>query len=177
MAGRTGLLRINPADGKMIRRPDDPVTDEVGGGVGATPPPIIFFKRGSPPPVPSQKSCVSCGTSGRSVRAGNGRMGGGGGGTHPPLLAGSGEHPPAIFFLKSEAPPPTGQFRLFFHHYPHLSRRRNAEFGPAYLAAFFWPILGSQGCLDVAKVPPAAGPLMVAIWHRNRAYFGKPGLI
>jgi hypothetical protein len=48
---------------------------------------------------------------------------------------------------------------------------------PAAIAAFFWPIQGSQGCLDVAKRSPARTRLDPGIWHRKRAYFGKRGLL
>jgi len=76
----------------------------------------------------------------------------------------------------SPGPHHTGRFCPVFSHHLPISRRRNTGFGRTSLARFFWPIQGSQGCLDVAKMSPVAGALWPVIGHQKRAYFGKPGL-
>jgi len=67
-------------------------------------------------------------------------------------------------------------FARFFVVSTRLHVREIPVFKRTYLAAFFWPIPGSQGWLDVAKFPFVAGAWWPVLGHRKRAYFGKPSL-
>lgn len=79
---------------------------------------------------------------------------------------------PAVLLPKT-----TGRFCPPFTVTPTNSLRRTGQKSRAYLAAFFWPIFRWAVRLDAIKITLIVKPLRAIIWHRNRAYFGKRGLI